>query len=130
MKIGEAISPENILDTLDDPAKKACFLLGVLTRKLTLIQYAQLGSTPFVKKLWGLNLDYDKIKQLYVKIIDKLTEYNSFHYYSDIEEEITLNLAITDEKWNLNKNETSYYFVLGYTVGKDFKLNEEGENNE
>ncbi|WP_303236083.1 TIGR02556 family CRISPR-associated protein [Methanosphaera cuniculi] len=130
MKIGEATSPENILDTLDDPAKKACFLLGVLTRKLTLIQFKQLGSTPFVKKLWGLNLDYDKIKQLYVKVIDKLTEYNSFHYYGDIEEEITLNLAIADEKWNLNKNETSYYFVLGYTVGKDFKLNKEGENNE
>lgn len=128
MSLKSAENSENILNTLDNPAKKACLLLGVLTRKLTIIQYAQLGSTPFVKKLWGLNLDYNRIKELYTKVVEKLLEYDSFHYFGELEEQITLNLVESEEQWNLNKNETSYYFTLGYTIGKDFKLNGDDKN--
>lgn len=124
MSLKSAENSENILDTLDSSDKKACLLLGVLTRKLTIIQYAQLGSTPFVKKLWGLNLDYNRIKELYTKVVEKLLEYDSFHNFGELEEQITLNLVESEEQWNLNKNETSYYFTLGYTIGKDFKLME------
>lgn len=127
-KIMSIKDEKNILDTLDDPAKKACLLLGVLTRKLTIIQYSQLGSTPFVKKLWGLNLDHNRIKQLYTKVAEKLLEYDSFHYFGEVEEQLTINLVESEEKWNLNQNETSYYFTLGYTIGKDFKIKGDDED--
>lgn len=123
----EDIGEKEILDILNDPDKKACFLLGVLTRKLTGIQYKRLSSTPFINKLWGLNIDKNKIKQTYTMVVAKLTEYESLNFYKEIEKEITLNLIQADSNWNLNKDEISYYFVLGYTVGKDFDLKNKEE---
>lgn len=125
----ENIDEKGILDILNDFDKKACFLLGVLTRKLTGIQYSKLGSTPFINKLWGLNIDKNKIKQTYTMVVSKLTEYESLNFYKEIEKEITLNLIEADSNWNLNKDEISYYFVLGYTVGKEFDLKNKDESD-
>lgn len=119
----ENMDSENLLDMLTSPDKKACFLLGALTRKLTNIQYMKLNSKPFIKKLWDLNLSYEKIQKVYAMLINKLREYG--YTYSDMEEEITYNLLKSENDWNLNKDEISYYFVLGFTIGGKFKLNEE-----
>ncbi|WP_143741330.1 TIGR02556 family CRISPR-associated protein [Methanosphaera sp. WGK6] len=117
---------EDILTMLDTPEKRACLLIGILTKKLTRIQYKRLNSTPFVKKLWGLNLDNKKLKQAYKEVINKLTEYDSLYSYKKIEELISINLLESDKSWKLNKNETSYYFVLGFTIGDNFKLDDKG----
>lgn len=125
----EKYDSENILDMLTSPDKKACFLLGDLTRKLTYIQYKEINSTPFIKKLWDLNLSYEKIQKVYTMVINKLREYD--RAYPNIEEEISLNLLKSEDNWNLNKDETSYYFVLGFTLGGKINLNkEEVDENE
>ena len=121
----ENIDSDNILDMLNAPDKKACFLIGVLTRKLTYIQYKEINSTPFIKKLWDLNLSYEKIQKIYTMVINKLNEYDSLHYYIPIEEEISLNLLESEENWQLNKDEISYYFVLGFTMAGKINLKKE-----
>ena len=64
MKIGSHKEEENEKDFfevygefIDTPDKKASFLMGLLTKKLTAIQYNALSATPFMTKLWGLSLD-------------------------------------------------------------------------
>lgn len=105
---------KNPLDMLDSDAKKASFLLGVLTRKLLNIQYRNQGSNPFMKKLSGLSLDYKKIQNLYPKIINKLREYDVA--IPKLEGEITEYMLKSENNWNLTRDETSYYFTLGYTM--------------
>lgn len=112
---------------LDSPSKKATFLLGVLTRRLMNIQYKELGSTPFYNKLWGLSLDKKKIHKLYPMVINKLREYDA-GYMKDLEEEISENLARSENDWKLNRDETSYYFVLGFTLPNFDKNNEDGDD--
>lgn len=131
------IKGEKIMDTnneefnldlfLNLPSKKATFLLGVLTRKLMNIQYKELGSTPFYNKLWGLSLDQKKIHKLYPMVINKLQEYNA-GYMKNLEEEISNNLAKSENNWKLNRDETSYYFVLGFTL-PNFDKKEEKEDD-
>lgn len=112
---------------LDSSSKKASFLLGVLTRKLLNKQLRELDSTPFFNKLWGLSLDHKKIKKLYPMVINKLREYNIT--YLELEKEISNNLILSEKDWNLTRDETSYYFVLGYTLYK-FYLNKGDDKNE
>lgn len=114
---------------LDSPSKKATFLLGGLTRKLMNIQYKELGSTPFYNKLWGLSLDQKKIHKLYPMVINKLQEYNA-GYMRNLEEEISKNLIESENDWNLNRDETSYYFVLGFTLPNFDKNEKVGDLNE
>jgi CRISPR-associated protein Csh1 len=111
---------------LNSPSKKATFLLGALTRKLMNIQYKELNSTPFYNNLWGLSLDQKKIKKLYPKLINKLREYDVG--YIKIEEDISKNLALAENDWKLNRDETSYYFVLGFTL-YNFDKSEEKEDD-
>lgn len=117
----------NIELILDSPSKKATFLLGVLTRKLMNIQYNELHSTPFYNKLWGLSLDQKKIHKLYPMVINKLQEYNA-GYMRNLEEEISKNLAKSENNWRLNRDETSYYFVLGFTLPNYDKNEEKGDD--
>lgn len=107
------------LDELDSPDKKASFLLGILTRKLIAVQYKELGTTPFTNKLWGLSLDEKKIKKLYPMVINKLNEYKIA--YSELAQDISINLLKTKDNWNLSRDETSFYFVLGYTLNRLYK---------
>lgn len=114
---------------LNSPDKKSTFLLGVLTRKLMNIQYKELKSTPFYNKLWGLSLDQKKIHKLYPMVINKLREYGA-GYMINLEEEISLNLAKAENNWKLNRDETSYYFVLGFTLPNYDKSKNGEEINE
>lgn len=123
-KIMNSENDEFFIDLiLNSSSKKATFLLGVLTRKLMNIQYNELKSTPFYNNLWGLSLDQKKIKKLYPRVINKLREYGA-GYMKDLEEEISINLVKSETEWNLNRDETSYYFVLGFTL-YNYDKNEE-----
>lgn len=110
--------------------KKALFLEGVLTRFLLDIQsYRRDGAQPFRTKLKSLRLDERNVKKLFPEIIEKLREYNA-PYYSWLEELVSKYLIKAEnEGWELSKNEISYYFALGLSIGKIFKK-QKGENNE
>jgi len=132
--INEEYNEKNFFDLyggfIDSPDKKASFLMGILTKKLTAVQYKVLGATPFMTKLWGLSLDQKKIQKLYPMLINKLREYKIA--YRDLEGLTSLNLLESSENWNLSRDETSFYFTLGMTLGRVLKSNkkEDGGNNE
>jgi len=52
--INEEYNEKNFFDLyggfIDSPDKKASFLMGILTKKLTAVQYRVLGATPFMTK--------------------------------------------------------------------------------
>ncbi|MGN0177185.1 MAG: TIGR02556 family CRISPR-associated protein [Methanobrevibacter sp.] len=112
---------------LNTPAKYACFLLGALTRRLLNVQYKELNSTPFYNKLWGLSLDQKKIKKLYPMVINKLREYDKA--YLEMEEDISKYLMAAENKWGLKKDETSYFFVLGFTLPYIINQNKQKEDD-
>ncbi len=135
MKIGTHNEEDNEKDFfevygefINNPDKKSAFLMGVLTKKLTAIQYKALGATPFTTKLWGLSIDQKKIQKLYPLLINKLREYKAA--YPNLEELISLNLIKSADHWNISRDETSFYFVLGYTLNGIFKSKKEGVKNE
>lgn len=127
-KIMECENEEfSVYSILNSPSKKATFLLGVLTRKLMNIQYRELHSTPFYNTLWGLSLDQKKIRKLYPRVINKLREYDA-GYMKDLEEQISINLAMSENDWHLNRDETSYYFALGFTLYNFDKIEEKEDD--
>lgn len=117
-----------IEELLNSPTKKACFYMGVLTKRLMNIQYSKLDSTPFYNKLYGLNLDYKKLKKIYPQIINKLEEYNA--PYLNLKEKISINLLNSENDSELKKDEISYYFTLGFTLYNHFKNENKANNNE
>lgn len=62
-------------------------------------------------------------------VINKLQEYNA-GYMMDLEKEISKNLVESEKDWNLNRDETSYYFVLGFTLPYFDRNEKEDELNE
>lgn len=115
--IDDEFNIENLLDT---PSKRAAFLTGVLTRKLMNIQYMELNSTPFYNKLYGLSLDEKKIKKIYLAAFNKLREYGTA--FPKLEEELSLNFTKAENNWNLKRDETSYFFLLGHTLYKKIEF--------
>ena len=150
--VNEKIDNEFINSILSSPDKTATLLLGVLTRRLISIQYKALKSTPFINKLWSLSLDekYDKILEKFDKdsigyallnamkedkfnvdpmVLNKLQEYNAEHWFLELEKEISMNLLCSEDNWNLTRDETSYYFVLGYTLSYAFDIKDSDEKD-
>lgn len=131
--IDEKLNESNFFDAygefIDSPDKKASFLMGILAKKLTAVQYRSLGATPFMTKLWGLSLDQKKLEKLYPMMINKLREYKVA--YKDLEQLISLNLLESSKNWKLSRDETSFYFTLGFTMSGIFtNKKKEGDSNE
>jgi len=118
---------ERFNGAFNTPEKKAAFLEGVLTRFLLDWQYANRGSTPFKAKLYSLNLDEKRLKKLLVDIEAKLMEYDL--QYSWLKELIAKYLVEAGANWKLSKEEISYYFVLGLSLGRMFKSENDNEQN-
>lgn len=108
-------------NAFNTPSKRGVFLEGVLCNFLLAIQYTKRGSDPFKSKLYGLELDENKIKKLLPMIKEKLWEYDA-NYYNWLEELIS-RYFIEAEKtgFDMSKDEISYYFALGLNVGRIFK---------
>jgi len=110
----------------DSNIKKAIFLEGVLTQKLLNIQYRDRGSTPFKNKLNGLKLDEKRIRALLPEIQAKLEDYGK-NYYRDIEKLISGYFLKAGNKWEMNNDEISFYFVLGMNLVDLFTINKSQE---
>ncbi len=113
---------------LNEPTKKAVFLEGVLANFLLDIQFQEKQSKPFQSRLNGLKIDAKIVKRLLPEIINKLEEYNK-NYYRDLEESISKYLIKSDfSKYTVD--ELSFYFVLGMTLSRLFKKDQESYNED
>ena len=65
---------------------------------------------------------------LYPMVVNKLREYDSA--FPKIEENISFNLLNAENNWKLTRDETSYYFTLGYTLSYAIDDNKTDENDE
>ena len=107
-------------DFFNNNAKKAIFLVGVLSQYLLNIQYQERKATPFRVKLKGLKLDEKQIKKLLPEIQNKLEEYGK-NYYRDLESIISNYFVSSGSGWNVTNDEISFYFVLGMNLSYLFK---------
>jgi len=114
---------------LDTPGKKAAFYEGVLVGHLMYAQYKRLKNTPFEKKLYGLNMTVDRIKERYKDVISKLRQYQKA--YPELESKASENMIIAEkEGWGIKPEEAGYYFTLGYTLHTKFYETKEDEKND
>ena len=102
-------------EILVDDDKKAAFLLGFLLRKLTHMEYKELKETPFLNKIYDMNLSHEKIRSIYPVMINEIRKYDAI--FKELEEEASISLLKSDKNWNITDDETSFYFTLGYTLG-------------
>lgn len=130
---------DEFADFFNSDVKKAIFLEGVLVQKLLNIQRlpdvsnAGFGKEPFRHRLKGLKLDEKHIKKLLLEAQNKLEEYGK-NYYRSLETMISGYLVSSGNKWEINNDEISYYFVLGmnlaYLFKSENKEEKESEENE
>ncbi|MCD6274300.1 MAG: TIGR02556 family CRISPR-associated protein, partial [Deltaproteobacteria bacterium] len=94
----------------DCAPKKACFLTGVLVRKVLNIQFKANNATPFQKKLHGLILSESIIKNVSKEAQAKLEQYKK-NYYRELETIISQYMTIGDKNWLITNDEISFYFT-------------------
>ncbi|MGC9513844.1 MAG: TIGR02556 family CRISPR-associated protein [Fidelibacterota bacterium] len=107
-----------------DPARKATFLLGVLTRFLLNIQSREKGgATPFRSKLKGLKMNAYDLIGLFPEIIEKLEQYKK-NYYGPLETYISKTLLEAGHYsgWRIPLDELNFLFVLGMNLSSNFKI--------
>lgn len=100
----------------DSEYKKGIFRMGALTKILLKKQYQKLKNEPFMKNLYSLNLDENKIMELLPKLINKLREYD-VGYTAALETEIAKALVSPS---TMSKTEISYAFTLGMIMQSEF----------
>lgn len=107
---------------LDTPYKIGIFSVGILVRLLLNIQQANLGNTPFEKKLKGYNLNAELLKNVYLEALSKISQYQNFFAYINLREFIDEYFLRNIEKVNrISNNELSFFFVAGIEFGNQFK---------
>lgn len=107
-----------------DPARKAIFLVGVLTRFLLNIQSREKdGATPFRSKLKGLKMNAHDLIGLFPEIIEKLEQYKK-NYYGPLETYISKTLLEAGHYsgWRIPLDELNFLFVLGMNLSSYFKI--------
>lgn len=128
---------EEFSSTIDNDAKKAVFLTGVLTQHLLSIQKNDRGATPFRSQLKGLKMKEADIRALLPKIQQKLEEYKK-NYYIQLEKITSMYYLKAGNNWGMSIDELNFYFVLGMNLSDAknqagipyFKVKKEDENDE
>jgi len=114
-------------DYFTNPAQKAIFLLGVLIKLFTDVQFRLRESKPFLSKLGNLRMDQRSIQRLLTDVKAKMLEYDK-DYYRQLQSEIAANFIEAGKNWQMNNDEINFNFVLGMQLADKFKT--QGENNE
>lgn len=106
--------------TLNNPAKRAIFLLGALTEMLLAVQYKLRSSRPFLKKLKSLAMTADDIRALLPEIMNKFQEYDRWDLGKrELAEEISdLFLQSSESDWKMPVDEINFYFACGMNLEK------------
>ena len=125
-KLNQFVTDNNSF--LDAEYKIGIFSVGILVRLLLNIQNANLGNTPFEKKLKGYNLNPAILKNIYKEALSKISQYQGFYAYSNLREFIDQYFIVNIDAVNkLSNNEISFFFVAGIEFGGQFKSKEAKE---
>jgi CRISPR-associated protein Cas8b/Csh1 subtype I-B len=123
---------------LNTREKEFTFLLGLLLGKLISIQMAKQVSSSALKWLKGMQLSQQDLMEIFVKTRSKLDDYSiPKSAWSDemrgVAEAIGA-LGSDIEKWDLSRNEISFYLCLGQSLSGYYlpskKKDELGERRE
>ncbi len=113
---------------LNSDAKRAIFLMGVLTQKLLNVQYQERNATPFRKQLNSLKLSPAYIRKLFPQVIEKFEQYGK-NYYRKLETAIS-EILLTSKLEDLSNDEISFYFASGMTLENKFRSEKKENTNE
>ncbi len=118
-------------ETLNNPAKRAIFLLGALTEMLLYVQYSLRSSRPFLKKLKSLSMTAADIRGLLPEIMNKFQEYERWDLGKrELAEEISdLFLQASENDWKMPVDEMNFYFACGMNLEKRIVKILYGDNN-
>ena len=122
-------------DLFKDPLKRALFLTGVMISVVNNVQFRKFGHEPFNSNLKGFKLNEKDVKELIVKIKEKLDIYDAWGSNSKkVYKEVCYYLLVAGDKWKMHMPEINYYIVTGIALGQDLykKLQNEkhgGETN-
>ncbi|MDD3806799.1 MAG: TIGR02556 family CRISPR-associated protein [Candidatus Marinimicrobia bacterium] len=115
---------EQFKSSFPDPARKATFLLGVLTQFLLNIQKKEKGGTaPFRSHLKGLKMNAYDVISLLPEVVEKLEQYDK-NYYVPLETYISKTLLEAGHysQWRIPLDELNFLFVLGMNLSSYFKI--------
>lgn len=109
-------------DFVKQDASTGIFSLGVLVHLVFSMQQANLGSTPFEKKLKGLHITSRDIERIYTEAVEKVNQYSYQNTYKDLREFIADKLRTNkNEIEKMSNQEISFNFVCGLELGRKFK---------
>jgi CRISPR-associated protein Csh1 len=104
---------------LNSDYAEGIFMLGCLVKKLLNIQYANLKSTPFNKRLNNLIVDNKEVQRIFRETKSKLIEYRVS--YPVLEAKIFNALSDQNETAKLTRDKISYLFTGGLVMEDEFK---------
>jgi CRISPR-associated protein Csh1 len=116
LTMDEFIEQTNAL--FDSDYAKGVFMLGCLVKKLLKIQYNNLKSTPFDKRLNNLNLDNKELQRIFRETKSKLTQYGDS--YNLLEAKIFGFLSDQNKTEKLTRDKISYLFSGGLVMEEEF----------
>ena len=109
-------------DFVKKDASTGIFSLGVLVHLVFSMQQANLGSTPFEKKLKGLHITAMDVERIYIEAVEKINQYSYQNTYKDLREFIADKLSTNKKQIEKMSNQKiSFNFVCGLELGKKFK---------
>lgn len=103
-------------------ATTGIFGLGVLVHLVFSMQQASLNSTPFEKKLKGLQLSAKDVERIYKEAVEKVNQYSYQNTYKELREFIAEKIMVNKyEIEKMSNQEISFNFVCGLELGRKFK---------
>ena len=109
-------------DFVKQDAPTGIFSLGVLVHLVFNMQQANLGSTPFEKKLKGMHITSRDVERIYTEAVEKVNQYSYQNTYKDLREFIAEKLRTNKKEISkMSNQEISFNFVCGLELGRKFK---------
>jgi CRISPR-associated protein Csh1 len=103
-------------------ASSGIFSLGVLVHLVFSMQQASLNSTPFEKKLKGLQITAKDIERIFKEAVEKVNQYSYQNTYKELREFIAEKLIVNKPQIEkMSNQEISFNFVCGLELGRKFK---------
>lgn len=109
-------------DFVNKDSYAGIFSLGVLVHLVFSMQQANLGSTPFEKKLKGLHITSRDVERIYTEAVEKVNQYSYQNTYKNLREFIADKLSTNKKEiGKMSNQEISFNFVCGLELGRKFK---------